>query len=85
MKDRNVRWADGAPVLGYLRRRRRWVLVQGWSEAYWVQPRNEPLRALRVTITPARQDWQTDGLALQAGLVQREERPEMIRKPRGQR
>ena len=30
------------------------MLVQGWSEAYWVQPRNEPLGALRVTMTPAR-------------------------------
>ena len=61
------------------------MLVQGWSEAHWEQPRNEPLRALRVTITPARQDWQTGGLAWQEELVQREERPEMTRKPRRQR
>ena len=78
--------ADGGLVLGNRRRWRRcWVLVQGWSEAYWVQPRNAPLRALRGTMTPARQDWQTGGVALQKGLVQRDERPAMTRKPRRQR
>ena len=50
-----------------------------------MQPRNEPLGALRGTMTPARQDWQAGGLALQEGLVQRDEWPEMIRKPRPQR
>ena len=34
--------AGGEPVMAHLRRRGRWVLVQGWSEANWVQPRNEP-------------------------------------------
>ena len=71
------------PVFGQRRRGRR-VLVQGWSEAYWVQPRNEPGRALRMTMTPARHDWQAGGLALQEGLVQRDVRPETTRKPRPQ-
>ena len=61
------------------------MLVQGWSEAYWVQPRNVPGRPLRMTMTPARHESQTGGLALQEGLVQRDERPEMTRKPRRQR
>ena len=61
------------------------MLVQGWSEAYWVQPRNEPGRPLRMTMTPARHDWQTGGLALHEGLVQRDARPDMTRKPRRQR
>ena len=60
-------------------------MVQGWSEAYSEQPRKEPRLALRMTMTPARQDWQTGGVALHEGLVQREERPEMTRKPRRQR
>ena len=60
-------------------------MVQGWSEAYWVQPRKEPLGALRMTMTPAWQDWQTGGVAWQVGLVQREERPAITRKPRRQR
>ena len=51
-------------MLGQRRRGRRWVLVQGWSEAYWVQPRNEPGRPGRMTMTPAWQEWQTVGLAL---------------------
>ncbi len=58
------------------------MLGQGWSEAYWVQPRKEPLGALRMTITPARQESQAGGPAWQEGLVQREERPEMTKKPR---
>ena len=53
------------------------MLVQGWSEANWVQPRNQPVRPLRVTITPARHDPQAGGLASHEGLVQRDERPEM--------
>ena len=61
------------------------MLVQGWSEAYWEQPRNEPLGALRMTMTPARHNSQAGGVALQEGLVQRDEWPEMIRKPRPQR
>jgi len=73
------------PVLGQRRRGRRWVLVQGWSEVYWVQPRNEAGRAWRMSMTPAWQEWQTGGVALQEGLVQRGERPELTRKPRGQR
>ena len=47
-----------------------------------MQPRNEPGRPLRMTITPARHDWQAGGLALHEGLMQRDERPEMTRKPR---
>ena len=61
------------------------MLVQGWSEAYWVQPRKRPGRPWRMTMTPAWQDSQTGGVALQEELVQREERPEMTRKPRLQR
>ena len=47
-----------------------------------MQPRNEPLGALRMSMTLARQELQTDGVALQEGLMQREEWPEMTRKPR---
>lgn len=61
------------------------MLGQGWLEAYWVQARNEPLGALRVSMTLARQESQTGGLALQEGLVQWDERAEMTRKPRRQR
>ena len=60
------------------------MFLHGWSEANWVQPRNEPGRPLRMTITPARHDWQAGGLALHEGLMQRDERPEMTRKPRPQ-
>ena len=74
--------AGGEPVLAHLRLGRRWVLVQGWSEAYCEQPRNQPVRPLRVTITPARHDRQAGGLASHEGLVQRDERPEITTKPR---
>ena len=60
------------------------MLVQGWSEANWVQPRNRPGRPWRMTMTPARQVLQTGGLALHEGLVQRDERPEIVTKPRRQ-
>lgn len=60
------------------------MLVQGWSEANWVQPRKRPERPWRMTMTSARQDSQTGGLALQEELVQRDERPEIVRKPRRQ-
>ena len=76
--------SDGKPVLAHLRWRGLWVFVHGWSEANCVQPRNQPVRPLRMTITPARHDWQTGGLASHEGLVQRDERPEMTRKPRRQ-
>ena len=76
--------SDGGSVLSQLRRRRGWVLVQGWSEAYWVQPRKRPGRPWRMTMTPARQDSQTGGVALQERLVQRDEGPEIVTKPRRQ-
>ena len=31
--------SGGEPVMAHLRRWGRWVLVHGWSEANWVQPR----------------------------------------------
>ena len=58
--------------------------MQGWSEANWEQPRNQPGRPGRMTMTPARQDSQMGGLALHEGLVQRDEPPEIVRKPRRQ-
>ena len=77
--------ADGEPVLAHLRWWSRWVFVHGWSEAYCEQPRNQPGRPLRMTITPARHDPQAGGLASHEAFVQRDERPEMTRKPRRQR
>ena len=60
------------------------MLAQGWSDANWVQPRKRPGRPWRMTMTPARQVWQTGGEALQEGLVQREERSEIVTKLRRQ-
>ena len=77
--------SGGEPVLAQRRWGRRCVSGQGWSEAYWVQPRNEAGRAWRMSMTSAWQEWQTGGVALQDGLVQRDERPAMTRKPRRQR
>ena len=58
------------------------MFVHGWSEAYCEQPRNQPVRPLRVTITPARHDPQVGRLASHEALVQRDERPGITTKPR---
>lgn len=57
------------------------MFVHGWSEANSVQPRNQPRRALRLTISPAPQDSQAGGLASHDAFVQRDEAPEITAKP----
>ena len=55
--------------------------MHGWSEEYCVHPRNQPVRPLRVTSTPAPHDAQAGGLASHQVFVQREEAPEITAKP----